>query len=248
MPLGDSITVGWVGGQSYLSDGTGYRSTLWEQLVADGHDVTFVGGSTEVFAHSGPDPQPSFPLNHEGHSGYWSHQIHSNVLSWLTANPADIILLMNGTNDIIRTVTVQQAADDFEALLDRILTNSTAELVVAALPHSTSVNNGFGIWATEEKTDAFNTQIRALVASRQLSGKSIHLADLGPTLSPITSYIGDGVHPNVDGYELMASGWKLALDPILVVSSPEPATYLVYGLTAVAIRLKRTSRRSHTHS
>ena len=84
MPLGDSITVGTPGLD-------GYRKALYLDLFNSGFDVNFVGSQN---SGTGLDN------DNEGHEGWSADEIRDNVYVWLEENPADVVLLHIGTNDI----------------------------------------------------------------------------------------------------------------------------------------------------
>jgi len=92
MPFGDSITeiVCW-------------RGLVWSQLQAAGYkNVDFVGSGT------GQNPSgcktTGYDKDNEGHSGYLAIDIVSKkqLVGWLQKNPADIITMHLGTNDIFQ--------------------------------------------------------------------------------------------------------------------------------------------------
>ncbi len=115
MPLGDSITYGLFGNgepcdpatstcdnnyfpreEGYI---TGYRLPLYNTLTGSGYNIDFVG-SLQVGASVMADP------DNEGHPGYKADDIDpnlsikQNIFNWLTTNPADVVLLHIGTNEI----------------------------------------------------------------------------------------------------------------------------------------------------
>jgi hypothetical protein len=80
MPLGDSISDGFVGiavGNTQQANG-GYRVELFRQAIADGHDITFVG-TRPANGPNDVDGQP-FPRAHEGIST-------QATASWPTTQP-----------------------------------------------------------------------------------------------------------------------------------------------------------------
>ena len=92
MPFGDSIAeiVCW-------------RGQLWTQLQEAGYkNVDFVG--------SGKQQNPSgckisnYDKDNEGHSGFLAINIANakQLVGWLKTNPADIITMHLGTNDIVQ--------------------------------------------------------------------------------------------------------------------------------------------------
>ena len=108
MPLGDSITDGFGS-----SKGSGYRYSLYHALADAGYAIEFVGGLM-----NGPY---DYDRDHEGHSGYTAQQILDNIYldgeNWLGSNPADVIILHIGTNDISQG---SQNVNTVAAILDKI--------------------------------------------------------------------------------------------------------------------------------
>lgn len=90
MPFGDSITeiVCW-------------RALLWEQLQeTDWAGVDWVGsGKTEN--NCGDN---TYDRDNEGHSGFLAIDIadREQLVGWLQQNPADVITMHLGTNDIVQ--------------------------------------------------------------------------------------------------------------------------------------------------
>lgn len=106
MPLGDSITYG-VGDP----DNGGCRGPLYAQLANSACTIDFVGS---LATGRIPDPE------HEGHFGWRADQIANNIGRWLTACPADIILLHIGTNDIDQGKLAPAITSDVEQILNNI--------------------------------------------------------------------------------------------------------------------------------
>ncbi|MCP4408572.1 MAG: hypothetical protein GY807_12565 [Gammaproteobacteria bacterium] len=212
MPLGDSITAGVVptGADCMVSvpvgEQIGYRAKLFSDLKQANHFVDFVGslpfGESATPAIDDPD--------NEGHAGFTASQIDLNVENWLNVNPADIVLLHVGTNNIrsdTPSVTIGiieqilNAIDNWEAsnnevtvLLSTIIERSTGNLCAP--------NPVYDV----DNVDTLNGLISTLVASRPAD--KLVLVDQHGTINNPTSQISeDGVHPNQTGYDLMADEW-----------------------------------------
>lgn len=90
MPFGDSITeiVCW-------------RAKLWDKLqTTEWSTVDFVGsGKTENNCRN-----TKYDRDNEGHSGFLAINIASQkqLVGWLQKNPADVISMHLGTNDIVQ--------------------------------------------------------------------------------------------------------------------------------------------------
>ena len=117
MPLGDSFTRG-ANDINYPNGSIpgGYRKELGTRLATAGLAFDFVGSSS-ITAVAGMDP------DHEGHDGFRTDQILSNLPTWLAAAP-DVVLLHIGTNDILQNIPVIAAATNLSSLIDAITVNA----------------------------------------------------------------------------------------------------------------------------
>jgi lysophospholipase L1-like esterase len=190
MPLGDSITLGVYGPviagpeAGYI---VGYRQRLYERLTANNYFIDFVGGESE-----GNLVLPAFDTDHEGHSGWSDTEIADNIYNWLNANPADIVLLHAGTNDL------DASPADIERILDEIDRHNFNTVVVLAkiinrVPYS-------------DVTAQFNANIEQMALNRIAIGDNIIIVDQENALI-YPDDIYDDKHPNQTGYEKMADTW-----------------------------------------
>ena len=91
MPLGDSITQGYRGHDSY-------RRGLWLKLKQTGFKVDFVGSLRKNYW--GMPRHTDFDMDHEGHWGWRADQVLAKMGKWASKNVSEIVLLHLGTNDI----------------------------------------------------------------------------------------------------------------------------------------------------
>jgi lysophospholipase L1-like esterase len=195
MPLGDSITFGE--GSSYYG---GYRVTLWKDLQAAHVHITFVGSKD-----SGPAILPT--QANEGHPGARIDQISDHVVPWLHQYQPQIILLHIGTNDILQNYSVDTVLTRLQHLLIQITTTLPHAVVIVAqiIPLEKFGRDGEVI--------AYNKAIPGMVHHFEQQGKLVEYVDMYDIV-PISD-IPDQIHPNNQGYNLMASVWFTALKPIL---------------------------------
>lgn len=197
LPFGDSITDG-IGS----SDQAGYRSRLFELIVAANQKVTFVGSRS-----GGPNQVAGrdFPKNHEGHPG-WT--IDSGFVSFgegistLIPSPAfntmpHIVLLMIGTNDVSAEQGTDRIAERLETLLDDIVATAPDALTVVAIPTPISWN--------PVALQTYSQRIPEIVDERAARGEHMMLADMSKM--PGNNLANDGLHPNDQGYTYMAQVW-----------------------------------------
>ncbi len=223
MPLGDSITEGVLGS----SNDTGYRRDLWLSQVAAGHSLDFVGSrSTGI--------PSNFDKDHEGHPGMRADQIRDGVAGWLTAHPADVVLLHIGTNDITQGQSAASTAAEIGQILDTISANDDTTWVIVAQ----IVPRGDGNAVLTQRTNDLNGRIATLVGSRSAGGDRVALVDMNSPLNPATD-LDDGIHPDDSGYAKMATAWDAALGlllggdttrPVITLVGPNPQTVELGGV------------------
>lgn len=123
MPFGDSITeiVCW-------------RALLWDKLqTTEWKSVDFVGsGKTENNCGN-----TKYDRDNEGHSGFLAINIaNQNQLDgWLNRNPADVISMHLGTNDIVQqNKAVTDIIAAFTKLVNTMRTKNPKTKIVVCIP------------------------------------------------------------------------------------------------------------------
>jgi lysophospholipase L1-like esterase len=210
MPLGDSITFG-----NGSSDGAGYRSKLYARLRADRKRVTFVGTHRDGPAFV---DGVAFPAQHESHPGCTIGGgsvlgISDLVAFWLRLHPADVVLIMVGTNDLNVGNDSDTAPMRMGRLLETISSEaSTAQLFVAQLIPSRDARLNAHI-------EEFNAALAALVDQRRRAGCAITLVDMYSAFVAHPAWrevaLVDRLHPSDVGHALIADAWYQALAPRL---------------------------------
>ena len=211
MPLGDSITKG---GQS--TDVNGYRRDLKDLLVSSGYNVNFVGTLQDG----------AFTDNqHEGHSGWRDDQIEQDVNYFLNTNPADIILLHIGTNDISQIPSYTDPAD-VEGILDKIDTWEAANNRMAIVILAEIINRQGYVCPNSSTTTTFNHNVRTMALNRindPIHPDRIVIVDMECSAGlNYSTDMADTVHPNDNGYEKMAEKWFDGLLKVLPQADAGP--------------------------
>jgi len=222
LPLGDSITYGYINPSEQGSNG--YRAQLYSDL---NKDVTFVGSQTD-----GNLPQP----NNEGHNGYTIEEIDQGLKGvptgsrasgannsnngghWLdggngTNRPAitpDVVLLGIGTNN----ATDGQPVVVMEANLKQLLADLKADLPNAQI-FVGSVPPRNDDPAREAVQQQYNAAIPAIVAA---AGPKFHFVNIHDAINFSNISGTDGVHPTRTGYDKIGDTWYQALVSTGVVS------------------------------
>jgi lysophospholipase L1-like esterase len=196
LPLGDSITRG-----AKSSNDAGYRSQLFQLIVAADQKVTFTGSLNNGPAQESGQP---FPRMHEGHSGWTIGQLSPLIPSPGLDGKPNIILLHIGTNDIGSRDPAGMASR-LDALLQKIVQNAPDALIVVAQITPARTDNDI--------RDAYNAKISSVVQSHAARGQHLVVVDMNKL--PMTGLNSDGVHPNDQGYAYMAGVWYAALRDLL---------------------------------
>ena len=213
MAVGNSITRGVVGS----TDAAGYRNDLYSSLTASGYAIDMVGSQADGIG---------FDNAHEGHNGWRANQIRDGVSAWLDLNPADIVLLHVGTNDISDEQSVPAIATEINQILNKIDTweqspgNNEIWVVLARI-----INRSDPASPTGLATSALNAAIQTMADSRITTGDHLVVVDMEAALD-YPDDMSDALHPDDGGYFKMAGVWDAAVDALLSDSTP-PVVALV---------------------
>jgi hypothetical protein len=228
MPLGDSLTQGR--SPEETQRGQSYRGFLHRSLTEAGYRIDFVGSDTTPTAHEA-DP------DNEGHGGFTigpdgsrfcgscpPANVSDNIERWLAANPADVVLLLLGINDLlpvpvpdasglVRPVDPAQAGSKLQALVGRIRTlRPDTTVLVASQPPMPF------LWNNPSAQQALAGLDAAAEAAAAGDDGVVHVAmdeQLRPWWVPGLHNQADRLHPTAAGAELIAGVWFEALVPVL---------------------------------
>jgi len=196
MPLGDSNTRNkWA---------FSYRPYLKHYLAQAGYVTNFVGSTTEW--QETPDPLMTTYMagdeEHEGHGGWKINDL--NTFIDYEAHPADYILLMIGTNDVLQDTDLANASQRLRTLLSTIY-NSTAQqdayvLVSTIIPCLKNAND-------PAQAVAYNAEIPDIVLDWVRGGHRVSLVDNYNVITP-DNLAQDGIHPDGPGFDNIAQNWR----------------------------------------
>jgi lysophospholipase L1-like esterase len=228
MALGDSITAGVGANGSRIDDG-GYRGALAKLLTRNGYRVRFVGSRSDYSAAI--DERA-----HEGWPGYVLRSFPSDpgpgqlygalVRKAIRRYDPDLILLMAGTNDLLRLekrdggYTLANIAHSMDLLLGEIFKqNRNVRVIVApvvssplvdvcTLAHFDGVDSACGPSETEN--------LATLVRNYSSRGYQITLARaMAGAVPRDRDHFPDGIHPcGAGGYAAVASAWYQAISAV----------------------------------
>jgi lysophospholipase L1-like esterase len=211
MPLGDGITAT-----------TCMRAFLWQKLSdSDYPEFDFVGSRLTTYTCDPAD----YDNDHEGHSGYRVSDVLSetpqnegpsddpytgssgDLDTWFNDRPADIVLMLLGSNDFLRT---DYTADDVKGAYSKILTklrsiNSRVTLLVGLLPPMRSTQCDTDC---ESRRSTLNSTLPNWASSVSTAVSHVDYVDLSGMSVEDTD---DGVKPNDAGAEFLANKWYEAI-------------------------------------
>lgn len=207
MALGDGATAGLVNRATQLPRAplrVGYRQHLQELLAAGGYTADFVG--SQSFGYRVEDFDP----DNEAHVGWTTTEMaygkradgRGGIYSWLSAHPADIVLLLISAKQIL------DGTFGVEAILgeiDRWEASSGVNPVTVVLA---------GAPGEMPDLTIFNNEIKAMVARRAISPfnepDDIIVTDHNQVLTYPTDF-HSRLYPNEVGYRKIAETWHTTL-------------------------------------
>jgi len=206
MPLGDSITQGYKGHDTY-------RRGLWLRLKHAGAGVDFVGSLKKNYW--GMPRHSDFDMDHEGHWGWRADQVMARMDKWAAENVPDIVLIHLGTNDIGGGQDIGETVGEIEEII-AILRKHNAKVKVLLAQIIPLANE-----QATKRIKRFNKQLVKLTESISKEESRIIPVNHFEGFDPKTDTY-DGVHPNERGMDKMADKWYKALIDILPLEKKKP--------------------------
>jgi serralysin len=193
LAIGDSITSG----EHPIEPTPGaYRLQLQNDFVADDLSVDFIGSQTNQETDLN-DPE------HEGHPGWTINKLTALLdQGLLTDYQPDIVLLMAGTNDVLRHDQASEVIDDLNQIIDRLQAElpSVPILVSSIPPIDPTLSKGEQRASVVEEV---NAQLPELVEQK---GSQVTYVNGGGSLD-LDDLVADGIHPNAAGYQEIGDAW-----------------------------------------
>ncbi len=195
MTIGDSLTLGY-------PIPPGYRGPLWELLQKDHDNTLFVGSMND-----GATDNVDFDADHEGHPGWTTEQIAELVDSQIKVYDPDYVLLMAGSNYMMH---YNNQAAHMKAMIEEIASNlPNTYVIVAAIPDLYLFDDTLIPLVRQ-----YNEELKEVVRQLREEGKKVGIVDMNSMVTR-QYYLdpdNDDIHPNKDGYQVMADVWFDALD------------------------------------
>lgn len=175
--FGDSITAG------HSSRSGGYPPKLSSQLNSNG--------------------KPSIVVNY-GKSGEKTPAGVGRIDSVLAAFPANLILIMEGTNDVRTGISMETTKYNLQAMINKSKSAGATPVLSTLTP---SDQGGSPTLIPQ----AWNPMIKALASSN-----GIKLADnYAAVVANWDNLRADGIHPNDSGYQVIANTWFATISPMI---------------------------------
>ena len=237
MPLGDSLTQGWVLNNNYFMP---YRYEFYKDLTAANANFVFVGSDSSYQSAFGDPSQgvlPDAQKFHDGYGGYTIDDIHNNVDTFITASTPDSILLHIGTNDFwTYNETAAVAAGKLDSLVARIFQDSPnvhlylASIVPVGLDNSST---------TFVQSELYDQMIQNTIVPKYKGlGDNITFVDINSAFlngnGTGNTALYDGIHPTKAGAIVMGDVFAQA-----VAGVPEPASALLLAAGAAGLLARR---------
>jgi acyl-CoA thioesterase I len=196
LPLGDSITAGSAGHWTCRRD---------LEAALTGANCSFDLVGSRFGPTSGPG-SPLFDRDHEGHGGYKTYRIRTELPQWLPGYEFDWALIHVGTNDVLQGVSLSAIRSNISSIIGTLrAANPNVGILLAQIIPNRPVH--------EAAVAALNDAIVALAAQKnQPSVSPVIVVDHYSGYSTFTHNY-DEIHPNEAGEALMAERWFQALLP-----------------------------------
>lgn len=233
MPLGDSITLGK--NDPALAPGgiyeppsnsiTGYRRQLYLSLSGSGYGVDFVGSRKSGSAAM----TTPWDVDHQGEvkdGGFTAQDLAASVYNFLSANPADVVLLHIGTNNL-NNPPYDTSPAVLSGILDEIYRYNKDITVILAL----IINADISVESFYRKNiSQYNRNVLAMAKDRIARGDRIIVVDQENALL-YDEDMYDEWHPKESGYAKMADVWFNALREVLPVCMEFPPVITSSAIT-----------------
>lgn len=169
--------------------------TAFGDSITAGHSSRSGGYPPKLSSLLNGNGKPSTVVN-KGISGEKTPQGLSRFDAVLASFPANIILIMEGTNDIRGGISVETTRHNLQAMINKAKAAGVTPVLATLTPSDRS-----GSPTLIPQT--WNPMIRALASSN-----GIGLADQYAAIQPAWgSANADGLHPNDYGYQIIADTW-----------------------------------------
>ena len=196
MAIGDSITQGSLGWDTY-------RCYLDRMLRDAGVPFDFVGGLSDPFSGQPYGCPTEFDMDHEGRWGWRADQVGVVVTASVESLQPDIALIHLGSNDVLQGQENSETVADLEGLITGLqavspdITILVAQIIPCILPECAT------------NVPALNAEIASM---SELSTAESTVIIVNMETGFRLDDLRDGIHPDDEGDQLIASRWMQAME------------------------------------
>ena len=139
-----------------------------------------------------------------GYTGYQTPSILANLNGDLAGQPATHVLIMAGTNDVIRG-SVSNAITNLRSMVLQVKSNGQTPIVATVPPL---------LFSSRSYRNSQILQLNGLIMNLQDEFKDLQIADMYTRLEPdwVQNSSGDNIHISPQGNALIADEWVLAIE------------------------------------
>lgn len=159
----------------------------------------------------------SFEVSNHGVGGYRADQVLADLqnLNWMGQDNPDFVLLLVGGNDLAQLQSIESTVAEVQAIVDLVTAHtnpddSHPQIIVSAIPPN--LISELASWWVSVYNDSLESD---------LAGVDLWFTDNWDDFyDPATgmakaSLMADTVHPNVQGYLVMAENWFEAVNSLI---------------------------------
>lgn len=206
MPLGASRVEG------ARPDFESYRYELWKLLVDSGKEFDFIGSGKDESSYPTYSGK-NFDVDHEGHGGYTSGQILSNLEDWLsqTGTPDMVLLSSPGGNDALENLSYDNAVNNINTIVD-ILQTANPNIVII-IEQMAPARSDLMTNQLSEFMQNMNQEVISIAAAKTTSTSTIMTVDMFTDFTD--TYLADDVHYSESGATFIANRYYNTISSLL---------------------------------
>ncbi len=203
MPLGASRAEG------DRPDYESFRYELWKNFIDNGWSFDYIGTMTDPASYANYSGQV-FDKHHEGHGGYTSGQILSDIDEWIgSAGKPDIVLFSSpGGNDALEELPIDEAISNINGIIDAIQDANPDVTIFIEQPAP-----GHSDIMTAELTayiEQLQSEVLTIATQQTTTTSKVIAVDMFTGWSD--AYLADDVHYNSAGAKAVADRYDAAME------------------------------------
>jgi lysophospholipase L1-like esterase len=173
---------------------------------------------------------PSYEVINHGVGGWRADQVRDHSQGWMEQDNPDYVLLLVGGNDLAQLQTIESTVAEVQEIVNivKVHTNpddSHPQIIVSAIPPN--LISELATWWVSVYNDSLESNLTGVDLWFTSNWDDFYDSATGMADA---SLMADLVHPNVEGYVMMAENWFEVLGPLLptptptATSTPTPTT------------------------